>query len=263
MQSHCQIPALQSLLLESSWIGEPMSGNTCKTIIDICIIEKNDFIRKGLGSFLELDCYKVFAELQSIQELTKMGKGEITFNDRCSCDVCLLGIASGEDTKKIENDLATIKMYLPNTRIIILSPKLDEDLIYAFSKHANGYILNDISAEALMRSIDLVMLGEKIFPTAMANIISRDEQPWERHTNNLRNTNGNSLSKRETQVLNCLANGDSNKVIANNLAITDSTVKVHLKAILRKLSVANRTQAALWAVNNFHDNNSRVANNRN
>jgi len=131
--------------------------------------------------------------------------------------------------------------------------------MYAFSRNADGYILNDISAEALMRSIDLVMLGEKIFPTAMINIISNAKQPWERRTNSLQNRNGNSLSKRETQVLGCLANGDSNKVIANNLAITDSTVKVHLKAILRKLSVTNRTQAALWAVSNTHNKQTRAA----
>jgi two-component system nitrate/nitrite response regulator NarL len=240
-----------------------MSKETCKTIIEVCIIEKNAFIRRGLESFLERDCYKVFAELQSIQELIKLGKDRANSKNESTCDVCLLGVSLGIDTKEIENTLTTIKTYLPKTRIIILSSKLDEGLICALSKHADGYILNDISAEALMRSIDLVMLGEKIFPTAMAGMISRARQPWEKHTNSIRNNNGNSLSKREAQVLNCLANGDSNKVIANNLAITDATVKVHLKAILRKLSVSNRTQAALWAVNNFEDKQTLVANDRN
>ncbi len=239
-----------------------MSKDTCKTIIDVCIIEQNAFIRKGLESFLENDCYKVFAELQSVGELIQLGRSEAASSDECICDICLLGVARGEDTKEIESNLATIKTYLPNTHIIILSSKLDEGLIYSFSKNADGYILNDISAEALMRSIDLVMLGEKIFPTAMINIISKATQPWGRRTNSLHNRNGNSLSKRESQVLDCLAKGDSNKVIANNLAITDATVKVHLKAILRKLSVTNRTQAALWAVNNTDNRHTRIAGDR-
>jgi len=239
-----------------------MSIEIHKNLIGVCIIEKNAFIRKGLKSFLENDRYKVFAELQNISELIALEKSEVT-SEACPCDVCILGIAPGESTKEVENDLATIKAYLPNVHIIILSSKLDECLIYAFSKNAAGYILNDISAEALMRSIDLVMLGEKIFPTAMVDIITRAKQPWGRHVNSLRNKNSNSLSKREEQVLNCLANGDSNKVIANNLSITDATVKVHLKAILRKLSVTNRTQAALWAVNNTHSDNTNVIENRN
>ena len=226
-----------------------MSTEICERYISVCIIEKNAFIRKGLKSFLENDCYKVYAELQDVKEFIALEKDKVAAGE-CPCDVCLLGIASGEDAKQAEEDLVTIKTYIPNIHIIILSSKLDEDLIYAFSNNADGYILNDISAEALMRSIDLVMLGEKIFPTAMVDIISRTRHPWEERANHMRKSS-NGLSKREIQVLNCLANGDSNKVIANNLSITDATVKVHLKAILRKLSVSNRTQAALWAVSNI------------
>lgn len=231
-----------------------MSEYLCESFISVCIIEKNAFIRKGLESFLENDCYKVFAELQDVQGLMELEKDKVALG-LCPCDVCLLGVAPGENAGAVETDLVTIRSCLPNAHIIILSSKLDEELIYAFSKNADGYILNDISAEALMRSIDLVMLGEKIFPTAMVDIISRTRRPWEERANSMRHKNGNSLSKREVQVLNCLANGDSNKVIANNLSITDATVKVHLKAILRKLSVSNRTQAALWAVNNISDDN--------
>jgi len=57
------------------------------------------------------------------------------------------------------------------------------------------------------------------------------------------------LSDREMQILRCLCNGDQNKQIAHQLEISDGTVKVHLKAILKKIRVQNRTQAALWAMN--------------
>jgi DNA-binding NarL/FixJ family response regulator len=62
-----------------------------------------------------------------------------------------------------------------------------------------------------------------------------------------------SLSRRETLILRMLMQGASNKVIARNLVITESTVKVHMKAILRKLRLQNRTQAAIWARNNVND----------
>ena len=60
----------------------------------------------------------------------------------------------------------------------------------------------------------------------------------------------NGLSQREVQILRCLLNGDSNKMIANHLNITEATVKVHLKSLLRKINASNRTQAAIWALNN-------------
>lgn len=56
------------------------------------------------------------------------------------------------------------------------------------------------------------------------------------------------LSERESDIIRCLVHGKTNKLIARHLGITESTVKVHLKTILRKLRVSNRTQAALWAV---------------
>jgi two-component system nitrate/nitrite response regulator NarL len=62
-----------------------------------------------------------------------------------------------------------------------------------------------------------------------------------------------SLSRRETLILRMLMQGASNKVIARNLVITESTVKVHMKAILRKLRLQNRTQAAIWARNNVNE----------
>ena len=61
------------------------------------------------------------------------------------------------------------------------------------------------------------------------------------------------LSAREEEILGCLVRGSSNKEIARNLAVAEATVKVHLKAILRKIQVKNRTQAAIWAVNHLTD----------
>jgi two-component system nitrate/nitrite response regulator NarL len=64
-----------------------------------------------------------------------------------------------------------------------------------------------------------------------------------------RKLEGHKLSEREIEILQCLVEGNSNKVIANRLRITEATVKVHLKSILRKIDVSNRTQAAIWALN--------------
>jgi two-component system nitrate/nitrite response regulator NarL len=60
------------------------------------------------------------------------------------------------------------------------------------------------------------------------------------------------LSERENQILRALVRGHSNKVIARMFSLTEATVKVHMKSILRKIRVANRTQAAIWAVQNAY-----------
>jgi two-component system nitrate/nitrite response regulator NarL len=88
------------------------------------------------------------------------------------------------------------------------------------------------------------MMGEKVFPTNLASmLLNLDSTP-----SPMKSVRG--LSPREQDILQALVSGSSNKVIAFKLGITEATVKVHLKTLLRKIDVNNRTQAAIWAMNN-------------
>jgi two-component system nitrate/nitrite response regulator NarL len=89
----------------------------------------------------------------------------------------------------------------------------------------------------------LVMLGEKVFPTNLASMLLDMNTVSPQHS--IR-----GVSPREQEILQALVTGASNKVIAYKLNITEATVKVHLKTLLRKIDVNNRTQAAIWAMNN-------------
>jgi two-component system, NarL family, nitrate/nitrite response regulator NarL len=114
--------------------------------------------------------------------------------------------------------------------------------------------MSDLSPEALTQSLNLVLLGEKVFPTSLAALLISGpvdnvvEMPGGRR----------GLSERENQILRSLLKGESNKMIANRLGITEATVKVHLKTVLRKIGAANRTQAAIWALNNGYDQNAPI-----
>jgi two-component system, NarL family, nitrate/nitrite response regulator NarL len=102
-----------------------------------------------------------------------------------------------------------------------------------------------MSPEALIRSLQLVMLGQQILPTGfMTSLLQKEasEPVAERPSR--------GLSPREVQILRHLMTGHSNKAIARALDISEATVKVHLKALLRKVQASNRTQAAVWAMNN-------------
>jgi two-component system, NarL family, nitrate/nitrite response regulator NarL len=105
--------------------------------------------------------------------------------------------------------------------------------------------------------VELVMMGETVFPPAFLSLALVDDH----HVSNRASSVGSSgamltagtidprLSPRERSILRCLIVGDSNKCIARKIEIAEATVKVHIKAILRKIQVQNRTQAAIWGVN--------------
>jgi two-component system, NarL family, nitrate/nitrite response regulator NarL len=163
------------------------------------------------------------------------------------------------------------------------------DLALAFRAGANAYFLNVATSDVFMKSLELVMLGETILPAAILPFLGGKEGAFDNgndcNLNEDRSTHLNyvkdgdcaddnqernydspdsiaealleiednhvpSLSARQKFILNCLIEGDSNKTIARKIHITEATVKVHLKAILRKIRVQNRTQAAIWAMNN-------------
>ena len=140
------------------------------------------------------------------------------------------------------------KTRYPQSRVVILSSRRDLPVIAAaFSTGADGYILKDISSDGLIGSLKLVMSGEKVFPTAILSgstgaPANGDVMPRR-----------SPLSERETGIVRHLASGESNKAIAISLNIREATVKTHVKKILKKLGVANRTQAAVWAIANGLD----------
>ncbi|MHA1570895.1 MAG: helix-turn-helix domain-containing protein, partial [Alphaproteobacteria bacterium] len=82
------------------------------------------------------------------------------------------------------------------------------------------------------------MLGEKVFPTHLAALLVNGMASTA--PTRISTTNAHGLSEREVQILQCLVQGDSNKMIANRLNITEATVKVHMKSLLRKIDASNR-----------------------
>jgi two-component system, NarL family, nitrate/nitrite response regulator NarL len=114
----------------------------------------------------------------------------------------------------------------------------------------SGLLTYDLSAEAFVRSLRLIGSGERVFPRDLA-LGRRPQGPSapEPQSDSAR------LSPREKEILSHLLAGHSNKLIARELGITEATVKVHLKSVLRKIGADNRTQAAIWALANLPEIN--------
>ena len=90
-----------------------------------------------------------------------------------------------------------------------------------------------------------MLIGEKVFATELAKVWLSGGLEKRLHCAKKLDHN---LTARESEILECLLGGDSNKSIARRLEITESTVKIHMKSLLRKINVQNRTQAAIWAM---------------
>ena len=135
------------------------------------------------------------------------------------------------------------------------------ELVSAFRAGANGYFADVMTCDVFIKSMELVMMGETIFPPAFLSFVLDPEgghlgeaAPRDEKSQAIlittEDTLAPQLSTREKSILRCLIEGDSNKCIARKIDIAEATVKVHVKAILRKIRVQNRTQAAIWGMNN-------------
>jgi len=122
-----------------------------------------------------------------------------------------------------------------------------DTMVRCFDLGAHGYIIKSIKSEPLSTALKLVSLGEKVLPSALVEALVGHEKGPVSFVDNSHDVKDANLSSRERDVLCCLMEGYSNKVIARKLEVCEATVKVHVKAILRKLDVQNRTQAAIWA----------------
>jgi len=202
----------------------------------ILLVDDHPMLRKGVAQLLSLeDNLSICAEASS-------GEEAITLAIKHQPDLILLDLnmkgLSGIDT------LIALKRADVNSKIVIFSVSDDEnDVLQALKFNADGYLLKDSEPEELIDKINLALSGEFVISIPLTQILVRSLRPSTQKTSKL-----DSLTQRELQNLKLIANGKSNKEIANKLGITEATVKVHVKNLLKKLGLKSRVEAALWAV---------------
>lgn len=133
--------------------------------------------------------------------------------------------------------------------IVMLTTSSDErDLIESLRNGANGYLLKDMDPDDLVLALRDIVSGKTVVAPGLAPVLARFVQGKDI----IEDTPNPfaDLTPRESEILVLLADGQSNKVIARNLGISDGTVKLHVKSILRKLGVHSRVEAAVIAVEN-------------
>lgn len=135
-----------------------------------------------------------------------------------------------------------IKKYYPYIKVLVLTSYVDDEYVMsAINEGADGYEIKDVEPQKLIATITKVLNNEKIIHPKAKNVIdAMHEKP---HFNN-------KLSKREMEVLKEMVKGKINKDIAKSLFVSEKTVKTHVSHIFNKLQVSDRTQAAIYAIEN-------------
>jgi two-component system, NarL family, response regulator LiaR len=200
------------------------------------IVDDHAVVRGGLRTFLDLqDEIEVVAEAED-------GDGAVSAVERLRPDVVLLDLVMprGGGLPAIRQ----IRERSPATRVIVLTSFLDDDKLFpAVRAGAAGYLLKDVQPDELVTAIRKVAAGEALLhPAAAARLMAELAADGERRDPRM------LLTNREREVLELVARGMPNKLIARELGISEKTVKTHMSNVLAKLGLTDRTQAALYAV---------------
>lgn len=204
----------------------------------ILLVDDHPLLRKGLKQLLSFeDDLEVIAEASSGQEALEIAEREDP--DLIILDLHMQGMDGLQTLTKLRDIGVT-------SRIIMLTVSdSDDDVLEAISKGADGYLLKDTDPDLLLEQIKLSITGKMVLSEAVTQVLAAAiRRPAVRPTSEL-----DTLTAREVEILECIAKGMSNKVIARELDISDGTVKVHVKHLLKKLGLRSRVEAAVWMVN--------------
>lgn len=207
-----------------------------KPTVTIIIIDDHALFRKGVSQMISTDSeFTVIGEAAS-------GEEGLLLVEKLKPDLVLIDLnMKGMSGMKV---LMQIKEKKLNSRCIILTVSdAEDDLLEALRAGADGYLLKDMEPENLCLSLKKAMSGATVLHESLTEILKNALI----HPNLTRSDDEVSLTEREREILECLANGLNNKTIARALGISDTTVKVHIKHLLSKLKLTSRLEAAVWA----------------
>jgi len=205
--------------------------------IRVVIVDDHAVVREGLRTYLDLsDEIEVIGEARNGREAVDRARA-------LHPDVMLMDLLMPE----MDGIAATraVKEASPSTNVIVLTSFTDDEHIMpALRAGATGYLLKDVSASDLVRAIEGANKGQaQLHPEVARKLMEQVSQPQRSEE-----PPGAALTPRELEVLRLIASGMSNKEIARELVLNERTVKGHVSNILSKLGLADRTQAALYAV---------------
>ena len=203
----------------------------------LLLIDDHPMLRNGLKQLIALD-----ERLQVVAEAGNGAQG-VALAQQHDPDLILLDLnmpgLNGLDT------LTRLREAPLSGRVVVFSVSdEEEDVVNALQRGADGYLLKDMEPEELLKALHQTAAGQIVLSEALTPMLVtrlRDARP-------ARPRDITQLTRREREILQLISDGMTNKAIARKLAISESTVKVHVKYLLKKMNLKSRLEAAVWAL---------------
>ncbi len=204
----------------------------------VLLVDDHPLLRKGLQQLLSLaDDLEVVGEASNGADAIKLGV-ELD-PDLILLDLNMHEMDGLETLTRLRDEGVT-------SRIVMLTVSdANEDVLDAIRRGADGYLLKDMEPEQLLEQIQRALQGKLVMSEAVTQVLARAVRKPQKNPH----ASLESLTSREREIIKLIAKGLSNKLIARELDISDGTVKVHVKHLLKKLGLRSRVEAAVWMVN--------------
>lgn len=203
--------------------------------LSVLIVSRHTLVREGLKGLIADTPFRIVFERECVSSAVEQPAGNVA--------LVLMGVSLGLE---LVERLKTLRAAYPHARIVCYSPSVNlplKTLNAIFGSSLDGWLLSSSPPQVLRQSLDLIMMGESVLPYSLiASSFPNETEPTQEEPLVAEET----FSLRELQVLEILQNGKSNKIIARELGLSEATIKVHIKNVLRKLGASNRTEAAIW-----------------
>ncbi len=206
----------------------------------VLLIDDHALVRKGLEELLRSRGVEVVASVGSGEE--GIQQAVALKPDVILLDIKMPGMNGIETLEKLRASHVTVPI------LMLTMSRDDADLRAALRGGAGGYLLKDMDPEDLVPALESALRGDNVVAKEMVGSLTRIVQGQTSEAPHRAAAPLSDLTPRELEILSHVAVGQSNKLIARELNITDGTVKLHVKAILRKLGVHSRVEAAVIAV---------------
>jgi len=211
------------------------------TAIKILAIDDHPLFRKGVSDLVDMD-----DSMELVGEAAN-GVDGLHLAKELNPDFILLDInMKGMDGLET---LAAIKESNIKARVLMLTVSDNEDdVIAALRIGADGYLLKDMEPEDILTSLRQAAAGKVVISQRLTQLLAHALREDRKRVNS---SSAANLTDRELEILELVAQGLSNKIIASRLGISEGTVKVHVKHLLKKLNLHSRVEAAVWALSNL------------
>lgn len=204
----------------------------------VMLVDDHPLLLKGLKQLLEFE--------DDIEVVAEANNGARAVKDAIEHDPDLIILDLNMQGMDGIQTLRAMRKEGVTSRIVMLTVSdADEDIVDAISAGADGYLLKDMDPEELLSQLRRALEGKMALNETLTEVLATAiRKPASRQQADL-----NKLTNREYEILTLIAKGMSNKLIARELDISDGTVKVHVKHLLKKLGLRSRVEAAVWIVN--------------